>query len=77
MIKLPVQTGDEVVDMEFIMVDAYSTYIVILARPWLHAMGAVSSTLHIKVKYSIERQVGGLVGSQKMTKQCLVVAIRH
>ena len=48
------QTGDEVVDMEFIMVDAYSPYAAILVRPWLHAIGAVSLTLHMKVKYPIE-----------------------
>ena len=54
LIKLPMQTGDEVVDMEFIMVDAYSPYAAILVRPWLHAIGAVSLTLHMKVKYPIE-----------------------
>ena len=49
--------------MEFIVVDAYSPYTSILARPWLHAMGAVSSNLHIKVKYPTEGQVRELVGS--------------
>ena len=38
MIKLPVQTGYEVVKVEFIMVNAYSPYTTILARPWLHAI---------------------------------------
>ena len=38
MIKLPVQTGYEVVKVEFIMVNAYSPYTIILARPWLHAI---------------------------------------
>lgn len=77
MIKLPVQIGDEVIEVEFIMVDAYSPYIDILARPWLIAMGTVSSTLHMKVKYPTEGQVGEFVGSQAITKQCLVAAIRH
>lgn len=77
MIRLPVQTRDEVIEVEFIMVDAYSTYTNILARPWLHAIGTVSSTLHMKVKYPTEGQVGELVGSQAMARQCLVVAIRH
>ncbi|XP_075654844.1 uncharacterized protein LOC142625014 [Castanea sativa] len=53
MIRLPVYVEDEEVQVNFIVVRAYSPYIAILARPWLHAMGAVSSTLHVKVKYPI------------------------
>ena len=45
-IRLPIQTGSEVVEVDFIVVDAYSPYIAIMARPLLHALGAVSSTLH-------------------------------
>lgn len=54
MIRLPMQTGAKVVKVEFIMVDAYSLYTAILARSWVHAIGVVSSTLHIKVKYPTE-----------------------
>ena len=32
-IRLPVQTGSETVEVDFIVVDAYSPYIVIVARP--------------------------------------------
>ncbi|XP_050264179.1 uncharacterized protein LOC126708429 [Quercus robur] len=46
MIRLPIQTGLDVVEVDFIVVDAYSPYTAIVARPWLHALGAVSSTLH-------------------------------
>ena len=49
--------------MNFIVVDAYSPYIVIVARPWLHVMEAVSSTLHLKVKYLSGGWVEELVGS--------------
>ena len=45
-IRLPVQTGSETVEVDFIVVDAYSPYTAIVARPWLHTLGAVSSTLH-------------------------------
>ncbi|XP_030923447.1 uncharacterized protein LOC115950378 [Quercus lobata] len=51
MIRLPVQTYLDVVEVDFIVVDAYSPYTAIVARPWFHALGAVSSTLHQKVKY--------------------------
>ena len=63
----------EVVEVNFIVIDAYSPYTAIVVRPWLHAMGAVSSTLHLKVKYRVEE----LFGSQSMDRQCLVAAIRH
>ena len=45
-IRLPIQTGSEVVEVNFIVMDAYSPYTAIVARPWLHALKAVSSTLH-------------------------------
>ena len=53
-IRLPVQIGSEAVEVDFIVVDAYSPYTAIVARPWLHTLGAVSSTLHQKVKYPSE-----------------------
>lgn len=77
MIKLPVQTSNEVVEVEFIVVDAYLPYTTILAMPWLHGMGAVSSTLHMKVKYFTEGLVGELVRSQTMAKKCMVATIKH
>ena len=45
-IRLPIQTDSEIVEVDFIVVDSYSPYTAIVARPWLHALGAVSSTLH-------------------------------
>nr|XP_023913403.1 uncharacterized protein LOC112024984 [Quercus suber] len=53
-IRLLVQTGAEVVEVDFIVVDVYSPYTVIVARPWLHTLGVVSFILHQKVKYPFE-----------------------
>ena len=50
-IRLPMQAGEDVVEVDFIVVDAFSPYTAIIGRPWLHSLGAVSSTLHQKVKY--------------------------
>ena len=50
-IRLLEQASSEVVEVDFIVVDAYSPYTAIVARPRLHALRAVSSTLHLKVKY--------------------------
>ena len=38
-------------------------------------MGAVLSTLHVKVKFPIEWGVAMVRGSQQVAKQCLVVAV--
>ena len=62
-IQLPIQTGIEVVKVNFIVINAYSPYTAIVGRPWLHAMGAVPSTLHLKVKYLFGDRVRELVGS--------------
>ena len=53
-IRLPVQIGSEMVEVDFIVVDVYSPYTAIVAKPWLHTLGAVSSTLHQKIKYPSE-----------------------
>ena len=50
-IRLSIQVGSKVVEVDFIVVDTYSPYTAIMARPWLYTMGAISSTLHLKVKY--------------------------
>jgi len=50
MVRLPIQMGNKVVEVDFVIMDAYSPYTAILARPWLYTMGVVSSTLHVQVK---------------------------
>ncbi|XP_030943524.1 uncharacterized protein LOC115968305 [Quercus lobata] len=74
-IRLPIQTGSDIVEVDFIMVDTYSPYTAIVARLWLHALGAVSSILHQRVKYPSEGQVKEVIGDQAMARQCMVSAI--
>ena len=76
-VRLPVQTDSEVVEVDFIVVDAYSPYTAIVARPWLHTLGAVSSTLHQKVKYSFGGQIKEILGDQALARQCMVAVIQH
>ena len=68
MIRLPIQTDSNAVEVNFIVVDAYSPYTAIVARPWLHALGAVSSTLYQKVKYPSGGQVKEIIGNQAMAR---------
>ena len=51
------------VEVDFIVRDAFSPYTAIVARLWLHALGAVSYTLHLKVKYSFGDQIEELIRS--------------
>ena len=76
-IRLPIQTDSKIVEVDFIVVDSYSPYTAIVARPWLHALGAVSSTLHQKVKYHFEGLVKEILGNQSVARQFMVVAILH
>ena len=76
-VRFPVQTGSEVVEVDFIIVDVYSPYIAIVARPWLHTLGSVSFTLHQKVKYPSDGQIKEILGDQAMVRQCMVAAIQH
>ena len=76
-IRLPVQVGTDVVEVDFIVVDTFSPYTAIMGRPWLHTLGAISSTLHQNVKYPSGDQVLEIVGSQSVARQCLVAAIQH
>ena len=65
-------------EVDFIVVDSYSPYTAIVAKPSLHALGAVSSTLHQKVKYSSEGLVKEILGNQSngghlaQTRGCII-----
>ena len=76
-IRLLVQAGSKVVEVDFIVVNTFSLYTVIVARPWLHTLGAISLTLHQKVKYPSKDRIEELVYDQSMARQCLVSAILH
>ena len=73
---LVVIEGKKVI-VNFIVVNAFSPYTAILARPWIHTMGVVLSTLHANVKFPIEQRVVVVKGDQKAIRQCLVAVINH
>ena len=74
-ISLPMNMEGKEVVVAFIVVASFSPYTVILGRPWIHAMGAVSSTLHVKVKFPTKQGIAVVRGSQQVAKQCLVVVV--
>ena len=71
------QAGTDVVEVDFIVVDAFSLYTAIMGKPWLHSLGVVSSTLHQKIKYPSGGQMLEIVGSQSVVRQCLIAVIQH
>ena len=77
MIRLPIQTGPEIVEVNFIVVDTYSPFTAIISKPWLHILGAVASSLHQKVKFPSGDHVLEICGCQSTVRQCLVAAISH
>ena len=77
MIRLPIQTGPEIVEVNFIVMETYSPYTAIVGRPWLHTLGIVASSLHQKVKFPSGDQVLEIRHCQSTARQCVVVAILH
>ena len=77
MIRLPIQTGPEIVEVNFIVVDTYSPYITIVGRPWLHTLGAIASSLHQKVKFLSRDQVLEIHSCQSTARQCVVADVSH
>ncbi|XP_065616187.1 uncharacterized protein LOC111990281 [Quercus suber] len=74
---LPMNMEGREVVITFIVVPSFSPYTAILGRPWIHAMGVVPSTLHVKVKFPTEHGITVVQGSQQMTKQCLVAIVNQ
>ena len=67
-ISLPVNMEGKEVVVAFIVVVSFSPYTTILGRPWIHAMGAVPSNLHVKVKFRIEQGIVVVKRSQQVAK---------
>ncbi|XP_070007671.1 uncharacterized protein [Nicotiana sylvestris] len=50
-ISLCLQIGSTWFDVDFQVIDVPASYNLLLGRPWIHAAGAVASTLHQVVKF--------------------------
>ena len=75
-ISLSVDMEGKDVIVTFIVVRSFSPYTAILGRLWIHAMKAVPSTLHVKVKFPTEYGVAVVRGNQQVARQCLVAVVR-
>ncbi|XP_073033744.1 uncharacterized protein [Primulina eburnea] len=71
-LPLTLGTGDlrKTVMTTFTVVDAPSSYNVILGRPAMNEMKAVASTYHQKIKFQVRGQVGEVKGDQPSSRRC-------
>jgi hypothetical protein len=53
-LELPIKIGPPFFNVDFHIIDTKSSYAMLLGRPWIHAAGAVPSSLHQKLKYVID-----------------------
>ncbi|XP_016673254.1 uncharacterized protein [Gossypium hirsutum] len=49
-IEIPLMIGPTTYEVDFLVIDIKPSYNCLLGRPWIHSAGAVSSSLHQKVK---------------------------
>ncbi|XP_075665488.1 uncharacterized protein LOC142635169 [Castanea sativa] len=67
-ISLPVIMGGQEVLVTFIVIASFSPYTAIFGRSWIHDMGAMPSTLHVKVKFRIEEGITVIRGDQQAAR---------
>ncbi|KAK8492494.1 hypothetical protein V6N11_021160 [Hibiscus sabdariffa] len=53
-ITIPLLIGSTKYEVDFVVMDIKTTYSCLLGRPWIHAVGAVPSTLHQKLIFVID-----------------------
>ncbi|XP_075663361.1 uncharacterized protein LOC142632935 [Castanea sativa] len=68
-ISLSVNMGGKEVMVTFIVVTFFSPYTAILGRPWIHDMGTVPSTLHVKVKFRTEEGITVIRDDQQAARR--------
>ena len=62
-------------EIDFLIVDCPSTYNIILGRPALNRLRAVTSTYYLKVKFPIAYRVGEIRGDQVLARECYQAAL--
>ncbi|XP_073051258.1 uncharacterized protein [Primulina eburnea] len=60
----------------FTVVDAPSSYNIILGRPAMNEMRAVASTYHQKIKFPVRGRVGEVKGDQPSSRKCYGETVR-
>ncbi|KAI5386852.1 hypothetical protein KIW84_073120 [Lathyrus oleraceus] len=63
-VELPIQIGSQTFNTVFYVMDISPSYSYLLGRPWIHNVGAVSSTLHQKIKFPVNGRIITVCGEE-------------
>ena len=61
--------------VEFVVVDCLSAYNVIIGRPTLNKLRAITSTYHLLVRFPTEHGIGELRGDQATARECYFASL--
>ncbi|XP_058755175.1 uncharacterized protein LOC131628350 [Vicia villosa] len=64
-VDLPIMIGPQLFTITFFVMDIHPSYICLLGRPWIHAAGAVTSTLHQKLKFATQGKIVTICGEEE------------
>ena len=64
-VDLPIKIGPQVFVTPFYVMDIRPAYCCLLGRPWIHKAGAVTSTLHQKMKFPVQGKVVTVCGEEE------------
>jgi hypothetical protein len=63
-IELPMLIGPHLFNISFQVMDINPSYSCLLGRPWIHVAGAVTSTLHQKLKFIVDDKLVTVSGEE-------------
>jgi len=69
-IDLPIQIGPHTCQITFQVMDISPAYSCLLGQPWIHSVGLVPSTLHLKLKFVVEGQLVIVSGEEDILVSC-------
>ncbi|XP_058752437.1 uncharacterized protein LOC131625607 [Vicia villosa] len=64
-VDLPIMIGPQLFTITFFVMDIHPYYSCLLGRPWIHAAGAVTSTLHQKLKFATQGKIVTVCGEEE------------
>ena len=67
----------ETTTARFLVVDAPSTYNMLLGRPSLKVIKAIPSAYHMMIKFPTTSRVGMVRGDQRMARECYLASMKQ
>ncbi|XP_058766815.1 uncharacterized protein LOC131640439 [Vicia villosa] len=64
-VDLPIMIGPQLFTITFFVMDIHPSYSCLLGRPWIHATGVVTSTLHQKLKFVTQGKIVTICGEEE------------